>query len=458
MGIASYQHIFSDHSTAAAHAMLRDKTSTFNSNPASTPIDLFQHNGFREVYFKTIATFDRGPHEWKAGIDSDNIFLHEALNYLITDPTQFDPATPQSLRLLRFSAPTSSNPPSSRITIHLGNWTTSPPACAGITTSSSSIDTALEPRFAISHYLPIRRSRPHVSYDRVFQTPSFDNILLSSSTQIESLDPTTSFACPSSPPSATITKPACQQGRLRHQLRVDANYFRRFRLQLRRRRPDPQHHHQLPHRFSKSHHLRRRRQARSSRLARLLRLRQLLLRSRQCLDPGHRRPLPRRRRHRRRRPSSPATFPIPRISAIRSAAAFAISSIRASGSPLESNTTPASPSNSTATQPRSSPSTASRSSTHQLRSRPHPALHPSQRIRRRHPPSLRAIHHHPPGRWRKPLQHLRRPRFWRPLLRQCHWPSPQLFAPAHHQLLAQLPPAPHAPSSPRYAPFHITNS
>lgn len=225
MGIAAYQHVISDHSTAAAHAMLRDKTSTFNSNPASTPIALFQHNGFREFYVNTSATFDRGPHEWKAGIDSDNIFLHEALNYLITDPSQFNPATPQSFAFSG-SRPDLEQSAFVQNTIHLARTT----IAAGLRWDHYQLvinRAALEPRLSISHYLPTAGLLFHASYDRVFQTPSSDNILLSSSTQIESLNPSEFLRLPIQPSTGDYYEAGASKA-VAHQLRVDANYFRHF--------------------------------------------------------------------------------------------------------------------------------------------------------------------------------------------------------------------------------------
>lgn len=47
---------------------------------------------------------------------------------------------------------------------------------------------AVSPRIAISRYFPSVGVNVHGSYDRVFQTPSFENILLSSSPAAEALD------------------------------------------------------------------------------------------------------------------------------------------------------------------------------------------------------------------------------------------------------------------------------
>ena len=84
MGIASYQHVFSANAVADVRAMVRDNSNDFNSNANSTPVEVFQHNWFREGYFKGTITIHHGRHEWKAGVESDNIFLHENFSYIIT--------------------------------------------------------------------------------------------------------------------------------------------------------------------------------------------------------------------------------------------------------------------------------------------------------------------------------------------------------------------------------------
>ncbi len=52
MGIASYQHVFSSNAVADFRGMVRDNENDFDSNAYSTPIEIFQHNWFREGYFK----------------------------------------------------------------------------------------------------------------------------------------------------------------------------------------------------------------------------------------------------------------------------------------------------------------------------------------------------------------------------------------------------------------------
>ncbi|MGA8870211.1 MAG: carboxypeptidase regulatory-like domain-containing protein, partial [Candidatus Acidiferrales bacterium] len=100
MGIASYQHVFSANAVADVRAMVRENSNDFNSNANSTPVGVFQHNWFREGYFKGSVTIDHGHHEWKFGAESDNMFLNENFRYAITDPTQFEPGTPLTFSFL----------------------------------------------------------------------------------------------------------------------------------------------------------------------------------------------------------------------------------------------------------------------------------------------------------------------------------------------------------------------
>jgi hypothetical protein len=47
---------------------------------------------------------------------------------------------------------------------------------------------AVSPRLAVSRYFPSVGVNVHFSYDRIFQTPSFENILLASSPAAEAID------------------------------------------------------------------------------------------------------------------------------------------------------------------------------------------------------------------------------------------------------------------------------
>jgi hypothetical protein len=224
MGIASYEHTFSSNAVVDFRAMVRDNANDFNSNPESTPIEVFQHNWFREAYFKGTTTIDHGRNEWKFGVESDSIFLNENFNYIITDPTQFDDSTPLTFGYLA-SRPDLEQSAFVQDQIRLGNWTVN----AGLRWDHYQLllnQQAVDPRFAISRYFPSAGLVVHFSYDRVFQTPSFENILLSSSTAVEALD--SNFLRLPVQPSVGNYYEAGLTKSFYGKVKLDTNYFRRL--------------------------------------------------------------------------------------------------------------------------------------------------------------------------------------------------------------------------------------
>jgi hypothetical protein len=190
MGILSYQHIFNPNVLGDLRIMARDHASTLSSNPQSTPIIAFQDRGFREEYFKGSISAHHGIHELKAGVETDFATIHERFSDAITDATRFGPGTP-----LTFSFPATRSPGKGddweqsafvQDSMRLGKWT----ASAGLRWDHYQLlvnQNAVSPRLGIARYVPSAELVLHASYDRVFQTPAFENILLSSSTAVTSL-------------------------------------------------------------------------------------------------------------------------------------------------------------------------------------------------------------------------------------------------------------------------------
>ncbi len=225
MGIGSYQHTFSSNAVADFRTMVRDNEIGFNSNPESTPIEVFQQNFFREAYFKETATINHGRNEWKFGFESDNLFLNENFRYHITDPTQFDPDTPIDFSF-RGSRPDLEQSVFVHDQIRLKNWTIN----AGLRWDHYQLllnRHAVDPRFSISRYFPSADLLLHFSYDRVFQTPSFENILLSNSVQVESIDPTSFLRLPVEPSEGNYYEAGLTKV-FYGKTKVDVNYFRRL--------------------------------------------------------------------------------------------------------------------------------------------------------------------------------------------------------------------------------------
>jgi Carboxypeptidase regulatory-like domain/TonB-dependent Receptor Plug Domain len=224
MGIASYQHVFSANAVADVRAMVRENSNDFNSNANSTPVEVFQHNWFREGYFKGTVTIDHGHHEWKFGAESDNMFLNENFRDAITDPTQFEPSTPQTFAFLA-NRPDLEQSAFAQDLMRLGNWTIS----AGLRWDHYQLllnRQAVSPRFSISRYFPSADLMLHFSYDRVFQTPSFENILLSSSTAAAGLN-TISLQLPVEPSEGNYYEVGLTKAFFKR-FKLDANYYRRY--------------------------------------------------------------------------------------------------------------------------------------------------------------------------------------------------------------------------------------
>jgi hypothetical protein len=185
MGTVHYQHIVSPDSLIAVAGMVRDNANNLYSNPKSTPVIAFQHNDFREGYFKGTLSLHHGRHEFKAGVESDAIFLHEQFNYKITNPDEFDDNTPRTLSFAD-RRPDLEQSGFVEDLIRLGNWTVG----AGLRWDHYQLllnQNAFSPRISIGRYVPSLNLVLHGSFDRVFQTPSFENILISSSPQVDAL-------------------------------------------------------------------------------------------------------------------------------------------------------------------------------------------------------------------------------------------------------------------------------
>jgi TonB-dependent Receptor Plug Domain len=228
MGIVSYQHIFSPDVVASFHGMVRDNANDFYSNPNSTPIQVFQHNWFREGYFKGTVTVHHGRQEWKAGVESDNIFLNENFRYNIPnipmDTSQFDPSTPLNFAFAA-NRPDLEQSAFVQDLIRLGNWTIN----AGFRWDHYQLLSnrqAVDPRFSIARYFPSAGLVLHFSYDRVFQTPSFENILLSSSTAAATLD-NNSVQLAVEPSQGNYYEAGLTKSVFK-KFKFDANYFRRL--------------------------------------------------------------------------------------------------------------------------------------------------------------------------------------------------------------------------------------
>jgi hypothetical protein len=222
-GQVYFQHTISPSLFLSFSGSVRDASATLTSNPSSTPVIVSQERGYREGYVRGDIAGHHGHHDWKAGVDSIFSPVREALQYNITDPTQFAPDTQQQLQ---FADRRWDVEPSAYVQDqwHRGNWNVS----AGLRFDHYGFvvhESAVSPRFGISRYVPSLNLLLHASYDRVFQTPAMENLLLASSPQLESASGTV-LRLPVRPARANYYEGGLTKSFL-GKLRLDANVFRR---------------------------------------------------------------------------------------------------------------------------------------------------------------------------------------------------------------------------------------
>jgi hypothetical protein len=218
-----FQHTISPSLFLSFSGSVRDASSTLTSNPSSTPVIVSQDRGYREGYIRADLAGHHGNHSWKTGVDGLFAPVHEALQYAITDPSQFDPGTQTPFQ---FGDRRWDVEPSTYVQDqwHHGNWNIS----AGLRFDHYGFvvhESAVSPRIGVSRYLPSLNLLVHASYDRVFQTPAMENLLLASSPQLDSASGTV-LRLPVRPARANYYEGGITKSFL-GKLRVDANIFRR---------------------------------------------------------------------------------------------------------------------------------------------------------------------------------------------------------------------------------------
>ena len=221
MGLLSYQHIFNPQMLGDLRVVVRDDSTNLNSNAASTPILAAQDRGFRESYLKASFTGSPRHQEWKAGVEADFTNLHENFSDTITDPTQFDSTTVPSFTFNGLGHDREQGI-FAQDRIHAGPWNLS----IGLRWDHYKLlvdQTAWSPRIALSYFISHAGLLVHVAYDRVYQTPASENILLSSSAQVASLD-SQFLRLPVQPSRGNDYEAGVTQDIAKH-LRLDANGY-----------------------------------------------------------------------------------------------------------------------------------------------------------------------------------------------------------------------------------------
>jgi hypothetical protein len=184
LGQVSHTHIFSPHVLAQFRAMARDTNARLWSNDLSTPIRPAQDRGFREEYMAGSVSAHYGQHELKAGLEGWFSSIREDLRfhiatYRLGTVDIFDKDIPQDFH---FNGRSPGRTQSAFIqdAWHIGNLNLN----AGLRFDRYSLvamEHALSPRIAAAYAFPRIGFVLRASYDRIFQIPAVENILLASS-------------------------------------------------------------------------------------------------------------------------------------------------------------------------------------------------------------------------------------------------------------------------------------
>lgn len=189
-GQISHTHLFSPNVVLQVRGMARDTSAALWSNQLSTPILPMQNRGFREGYVGGSLSVKLGSHEFKTGGDALFDSIHENFSYLITaynigDVSIFDPGVPGAFH---FVGERNGRQQSAFVQDqwHRGHWAVS----AGVRVDHYDIvanETAWSPRLGVAYSLPSVGLVVRASYDRIFQPPAIENLLLASTDLVDQL-------------------------------------------------------------------------------------------------------------------------------------------------------------------------------------------------------------------------------------------------------------------------------
>lgn len=181
----SYRRILSSSAVGEIVSMGRRTSAGLTSNALSTPLIVDQARGLTDGYVKGTIAVHHGMHELKAGADLMRSRVHEALSYDITDPADFEADTPASFDF-RGEAVDSEQALFVQDQIRSGPWTLN----AGLRWDRYRFlvhESAWSPRVGAARAFPAAGLLLRASYDRIFQTPAVENLLLASADESEDL-------------------------------------------------------------------------------------------------------------------------------------------------------------------------------------------------------------------------------------------------------------------------------
>ncbi|MCU1339488.1 MAG: TonB-dependent receptor [Bryobacterales bacterium] len=228
MGQVSHTHQFSPHVLLQVRGMVRDTSARLWGNALSTPILPDQNRGFREGYAGGSVSVSHGSHDLKFGADGLFTSIHENFGYrIITRQINgvriFDSDLPRSFRFQQ-TGTGRDQALFAQDTWHRGGLTVS----AGLRFDHYRLvadESAWSPRLGIAYNVPGVGLVLRASYDRIFQEPAVENILLASANLVDQLGGSGVFI-PLRPSRGNFTEAGFSKG-LSRRLRFDGTWYYR---------------------------------------------------------------------------------------------------------------------------------------------------------------------------------------------------------------------------------------
>jgi hypothetical protein len=198
----NYLHVFGGDLVAEGQVYARDNRLQLLSSPRDTPVIAAQNRKLDNQGLNASVTKDVTDNEIKVGVQAKRFPITEHFNFLITDPTLNDPTMPgYNPNLAPFDGTRGGSPfvfDGSRSgsyvagfaqdTVHWHNLTVN----AGLRYDHNHLfltESQLQPRIGAAYFISQTNTVLRASYDRMFITPEYENILLSSSAQASALTP-----------------------------------------------------------------------------------------------------------------------------------------------------------------------------------------------------------------------------------------------------------------------------
>ena len=227
-GQTSFTHLFSPSVLLDLRGSGRDVAAALWSNALSTPIEPFQNRSFREGYGSAAVSVHQGIHDFKFGADVlarsiSEQFSYQILAYQINGAPIFDPDTPPSFSFAdRRQDREQGAYVQDQIRFH------SLTINAGLRWDHYRLmvnEQAVSPRLAIAWQVSGAGLVLHASYDRAFQTPAIENLLLASSASLLSLN-NAGLILPVRPSRGNFCEAGFAKSLFGH-MRLDGSYYRR---------------------------------------------------------------------------------------------------------------------------------------------------------------------------------------------------------------------------------------